>query len=270
MDDTVELAGGVHMPRVGLGVFRADAGDTTRNAVRWALEAGYRHIDTAAIYRNEEDVGVAVRDSSIPRSEVFITTKLWNADHGYEAALRALDASLTRLGTDYVDLYLIHWPVRGQHTESWRALEKLRADGKCRAIGVSNYTPRHLDELGAKANEPPAVNQFELHPFLAQRDTVVACKAKDIVVQAYCPVTRGKRLDDATVVSIAEQLGRTPAQVLLRWALQKGYVPLPKSENEARIRENFAVFDFTLNAEQLSQLDLLDEGFRLAWDPTEA
>lgn len=269
---TLELNNGVAIPRLGLGVFRAESGKggPAQRAVAWALEEGYRHVDTAHIYRNEADVGAALRASAVDRSEVFITTKLWNADHGFDAARLALDASLAALGVSEVDLFLMHWPVARLRRESWRAMEACLAEGKCRAIGVSNFTPRHLDDLLSVAEVVPAINQIELHPFLPQHETVAACAAHDIAVEAYCPLTRAKRLDDPTVGAVARAVARTPAQVLIRWSLQKGYVVLPKSEKRARIVENASVYDFSLTEEQMGTLDGLEDGFRVAWDPTDA
>jgi diketogulonate reductase-like aldo/keto reductase len=269
ISSTVTLNNGVKLPRLGLGVFRSPQGEATRNAVHAALAAGYRHIDTAAIYRNEADVGAAVNESDVPREDIFVTTKLWNADHGFDEARRALDASLARLGLDYVDLYLIHFPAPGRK-ESWRALEKLLEEGRARAIGVSNFTRRHLDELLADANVVPAVNQYELHPFGQQQDITDACAEHGIVVEAYCPLVRAQRFEDETLQRIAAETGRTPAQVLVRWSLQRGFVTLPKSTHEQRIVENASVYDFALDDAQMAALDGLEEGFRIAWDPNDA
>jgi len=264
---TVPLRSGAKMPQVGLGVWQAPAGAVTRNAVLTAIRLGYRHVDTARIYGNEADVGAAVRECGVPRDQIWVTTKLWNDDHGYDKALRAFDASLQRLGLDYVDLYLVHWPVGGKRAETWRAMEAIKKSGRARSIGVSNYLVRHLEELFSTAKELPEVNQIELHPFLQHRDTVALCKKHGIVVQAYSPLTRGRRLDHPVVVDVAKSVGKTPAQVLLRWNVQHGNVVLPKSVHEERIRENAAIFDFELSAEAMSRLDALDEGAAVAWDP---
>lgn len=255
------------MPRLGLGVFRA--GDATYNAVLHALSAGYRHVDTAAIYRNEADVGRALRDSDIPRSEVFVTTKLWNDDQGYDQALRAFDASLQRLGLDHVDQYLLHWPVQGKRLASWRALERILDEGRARSIGVSNFMVQHLDELLAHCNVPPATNQIELHPFVYRtRGAVVArCEEAGIQLVAYSPLTKGRRLTDPRLVQLARRAGHTPAQVLIRWALQHGLVVIPKSSNPARIEENGAVLEWSLDTHRMAALDALDEGLVTAWDP---
>jgi diketogulonate reductase-like aldo/keto reductase len=270
MTSKVELSGGVAIPVLGLGVFQAASGDETRNAVRWALDAGYRHLDTAKIYGNETDVGEAIRASELPRAEVFVTTKLWNADHGYDKALRACDGSLERLGLSYVDLYLVHWPVKGLRLDTWRAMEALLDAGKCRAIGVSNYMVRHLTELLGACRVPPSVNQVELSPFLYPKDLVRFCEEKKIVLEAYSPLTKGLKLKHPAVVAAAKKVGRTPAQVLIRWALEHGFVVLPKSVTEARIEENARVFDFSLGAEEMRALDALDEGLHTGWDPTDA
>jgi diketogulonate reductase-like aldo/keto reductase len=261
------LNSGAPIPQLGLGVWQTPRGRATRNAVAAALSLGYRHIDTAHIYGNEADVGAAVRASDVPREEIFVTTKLWNDDQGYDPALRAFDESLRRLGLDYVDLYLIHWPVPGRRLESWRALESLHRDGRARAIGVSNYMRPHLKELLAKAKVVPAVNQIEVSPFLQQRDARAACAASGIIVEAYSPLTRGRRLDHPAVQGIAQRFGRSPAQVLLRWGIQHGLVVLPKSANPDRIAQNGAIFDFTLDTKAMAELDALDEGLATGWDP---
>jgi len=270
LTSTLDLGGGVALPLVGLGVFRAGSGQPTRDAVRHALARGYRHIDTARIYGNEEDVGAALKDGDVPREEVFVTTKLWNSDQGYDEALRAFDASCEALGLDVVDLYLMHWPVPGTRLDSWRAMERIHEEGRARAIGVSNFMPHHLEELFAHANTKPAVNQIELHPFGQQRAAVRWCEEHQIVLEAYSPLTRAERLHDPTVDSVASAVDRTPAQVLLRWALQKGWVILPKSVNPQRIDENASLFDFALTDAQMATLDGLEEGLHIAWDPTEA
>lgn len=260
------LNNGVEIPRVGLGVFRAPSGGETRRAVLEALRLGYRHVETARIYGNEADVGEAVRESGLRRDEVFVTTKLWNDDQGYDSALRACDASLRRLGLDALDLYLLHWPVQARRLDSWRALERLHADGRVRAIGVSNFMPRHLEELLAHATVPPGVNQIEVHPFLQQRDVRAACDRHGIVVEAYSPLTKGARLGHPAILRIASRTGRTAAQVLLRWGLQSGLVVLPKSTRPERIAENGGLFDFRLDEAAMRELDALEEGLVTGWD----
>lgn len=264
---TATLRGGVTIPRVGLGVFRAAEGRETHNAVLDALRAGYRHVDTARIYGNEADVGAAIRASGVPRAEVFVTTKLWNSDQGYDTALRAFDASAKRLGLDVVDLYLLHWPVAGKRLASWKALETLLADGRVRAIGVSNFLVPHLEELLARCDVPPSVNQIEAHPFLQRRDTRSLCAKHGIVVEAYSPLVKATRMTHPTLVDVAKSVQRTPAQVLLRWGLQRDMVVLPKSTRRARIEENLAVFDFTLDDASLARLDALEENLTTGWDP---
>lgn len=264
---TFALNQGGAIPQLGLGVWQAPRGQVTRTAVANALRLGYRHIDTARIYGNEADVGAAVRDSGVPRAEIFITTKLWNDDQGYDDALRAFDASLARLGLDYVDLYLLHWPVAGKRLDSWRALERIHAEKRARAIGVSNFLAPHLGELLARCNVPPAVDQIELTPFLQRRETVALCKQQGIVIEAYSPLTRGLRLGHPLLQHVASRLERSPAQVLLRWGLQHGYVVLPKSTRPERIAENAAVFDFELDGDTLGELDGLEENLVTGWDP---
>ncbi len=268
LTSTVTLNNGTAMPLLGLGVYLMRPGKETYHAVRAALDAGYRLVDTASFYGNEEDVGKAVRDSAVPREDVFITTKLWNSDHGLAAAPRAFESSLARLGLDYVDLYLIHFPVPGLREESWRVLERICSSGKSRAIGVSNYTQRHLNELLGHASVVPAVNQVEFSPFLYQRDLLAFCRSKGIQVEAYAPLTTGQRLDDLRITMIAQKHGRTNAQVLLRWAIQHEVVVIPKSRHTRRIGENARIFDFELPPEDVTLLDSLHDGFRSSWDPT--
>jgi diketogulonate reductase-like aldo/keto reductase len=287
---TLTLNDGHVIPQLGLGVWQIRAGAACEAAVRAALEAGYRHLDTAAIYGNEESVGAAIRTSGIPRENIFVTTKLWNSDHGNPE--RALDASLGKLKLDYVDLYLIHYPVR-ERRQSWRALEALRAKGKARSIGVSNFTISHLTELLAETGTVPAVNQVELHPYLYQRELVDFCAAQGIVIEAYSPLTHGERLNDPKLravakrypstarqppgrrspQSLADRFSRRPAtrstaQILIRWALQRGFVVIPKSANPRRIFENADVFDFELTEEDMQLLDSFNEDLRTCWDPT--
>lgn len=268
---SVELSHGGPIPLFGLGTFRTPKGEQARSAVRWALEVGYRHIDTAAIYGNEADVGAALRDHGVDREEVFVTTKLAKGEHGYESGLRAFDASLDRLGLDYVDLYLIHWPGGGPRQDSWRALEEVHTGGRARAIGVSNYTVGHLREVLEQGTVIPAVNQFELHPFnfRSRKGLVDFCRDHDIAVEGYSPLAKARRLDEKTVREIAGAHGKTAAQVLLRWALQHGFITIPKSSDHDRIRENADVFDFELSDAEVERLDALDEDFTTSWDPRE-
>ena len=264
---SVALPSGTVIPQVGLGVWQTPSGMRGRRAVREALRVGYRHVDTARIYGNEADVGAGVRGSGLPREQVFVTTKLWNEDQGYDHALRAFDASLQRLGLDYVDLYLLHWPVPGKRLDSWRALERLHDEKRARSIGVSNFLVPHLEELLASARHAPAVNQIELTPFLQRRDTTAFCRKQGIVVEAYSPLTHGRRLDHPVLADVARRVGRTVAQVLLRWNVQHGNVVLPKSTHPSRIAENARIFDFALDERAMADLDALEEGLVTGWDP---
>ena len=267
IDSRITLNDGRKIPVLGLGVWQAGAGKETRKAVASALECGYRLIDTAKMYGNERDVGAAVRESGIPRDEVFITTKLWNSDHGFDAALRAFEGSRRELRLEYVDLYLIHWPVPQIRGESWKALQKLREQGLARSIGVSNYTIPHLEELLKSSPLPPAVNQVEFHPFLYQRELLQFCEGRRIQLEAYSPLTRGRRLKHPVIKEIAAKYRKTPAQVLIRWGLQHGLVEIPKSVRPERIRENADVFDFEIGSADMARLDALDERSHLAWNP---
>jgi diketogulonate reductase-like aldo/keto reductase len=269
--DTITLNNFVTIPRFGLGVYQSGRGRATENAVGWALEAGYRHVDTAAMYGNEAEVGAAIKQAvaagRLRRDQVFVTTKLWNSDHGYDAALKAFDVSYRRLGLEQIDLFLLHWPVPDGRRDSWRALERVPGDGRVRAIGVSNYMVHHLEELLRHAKVAPAVNQIELHPWCQQRDVVAFCQAHDIAVVAYSPLTKGVKLGDPQLAAVARAARRTPAQVLVRWSLQRGFVTIPKSAKRERIIENAAVFDFSLNAEQMEVLDAANEDNHVTWDP---
>jgi len=263
------LNNGFSMPLLGFGTFRLEAGVECRNAVRWALEAGYRLVDTAVIYNNELDVGLAVKESGVPREDVFVTTKLWTSDFGFEKALKAFDTSLKTLGLDYVDLYLIHWPEGVLRNESWKALEKLYKDGKCKSIGVSNYNIRHLEELLSFADITPAVNQVEFNPFLYQKELLDYCRKHRIQLEAYRSLLKGLKMDDKRLVEIAASYKKTPAQVLIRWALQHEVVAIPKSKNKERIKENADVFDFKISQKDMSMLDSFNENFRTGWNPSE-
>ena len=264
---TVPLTHGGPMPWLGLGVWQMESDALTESCVRQAIDLGYRSIDTASLYGNERGVGQAIRGCGLRREELFVTTKLWNDDHGFDKALKAFDASLGRLGLDYVDLYLVHWPVGGARKDTWRALERIKAEKRAKHIGVSNYLVNHLEEMKGYAQEMPEVNQIEVHPFLQHRDTRAWCKKHGIVVEAYSPLTRGQRLRDPKVAAIAARIGKTPAQVLLRWGVQHGMVTLPKSVREPRIVENASLFDFVLDEAAMKELDALDEGKATGWDP---
>lgn len=266
------LNNNLEIPVLGLGVWQIPEGDETYNAVKYALEAGYRHIDTAKIYGNERSVGKAVRESGIPREDIFITTKLWNADHGYEATIDACEASLDQLGLDYIDLYLIHWPVKELRLESWKAMEALHLEGKCRSIGVSNFMVRHLEELLENCQVVPAVNQIELSPYnyRSRLDVVEFCRRSNIALEAYSPLTRGRKLNDIRLGDIAERYDKTPAQILIRWAIDHNLIVLPKSKNERRIIENSDVFDFSISETDMAELDSFDQNLVTGWDPTTA
>jgi methylglyoxal/glyoxal reductase len=264
------LNNGVSMPRFGLGVFRSPQGSETRTAVSQALQLGYRHIDTARIYRNEADVGVGLQESGIPREEIFVTTKLWNEDHGYDAALRAFQASQEKLGLEVIDLYLLHWPVPGLRLDSWRALESLYESGQVRAIGVSNFMVHHLEELFAHARILPMVNQIEVHPFLQQREVCAWCAERNIVITAYSPLAKATVLTDTVVTAVAAEAGMTPAQAMLVWGLQKGYIVLVKSVHRQRQIENLKAVELSLTSEQIARLDELERGLVTGWDPRNA
>jgi diketogulonate reductase-like aldo/keto reductase len=258
---------------IGLGVYQSRPGLETRQAVTWALDVGYRHIDTAALYENESDVGAALRASKIPREEVFVTTKMWHSEHGFESSQAAARTSLRRLGLSYIDLYLIHSP-RARSPEdraaSWRGLERLHQEGLCRSIGVSNYSIRHLEELRT-AEVVPAVNQVEFHPFVFDPELLAYCEKKGIHIEAWAPLTRGARFDDPTVREIAIAHGRTPAQILLRWGIEHGLIEIPQSVHRDRIEENAKIFDFRLSANEVARLDALRGGGSISgWNPAAA
>jgi diketogulonate reductase-like aldo/keto reductase len=264
---SVTLNNGIEIPQLGLGVYDPKFGDETYQAVLAAFECGYRHIDTASVYRNEDQVGRALKASGLPRDQVFITTKVWDADQGFENTLRAYETSLSLLGVEYVDLYLVHWPVRGTRRDTFRALEKLYRDGRVRAIGVSNYLVPHLEELLTYAEILPAVNQFEITPYLYSADTVRLCESKGIRVESYSPLVRGRKENDPRLASLAQKYGKSTYQILIRWALDHGFVTIPKSSTPERIRDNAAVFDFALSAEDVVLLDTFSDGTRVAPDP---
>jgi diketogulonate reductase-like aldo/keto reductase len=266
---TTTLNNGVQIPVLGFGVFQIPP-DETAAAVSSALDSGYRLVDTAAGYGNERGVGEAVRRSGIPRDEIFVTTKLANSDHGYDNAMRAFDTSLSELGFETVDLYLVHWPLPAHdlYVETWRALQKLAEDGRARAIGVSNFTPEHLRRLLDETDVVPAVNQVELHPYLQQADLRAFHARHDIVTEAWSPLGQGKALlGDPTLVALADRVQRTTAQVVLRWHLQLGNVVIPKSVTPERIAANIDVFDFTLSDDDMSTLGALETGERMGPDP---
>lgn len=266
INHTVTLNNGVKMPQLGFGVYKVEEGQEVINAVKTALEVGYRHIDTAALYQNEQGVGQAIRESGIPREQIFITTKVWNSDQGYESTLQAFETSRRKLGVDYVDLYLIHWPVAGKYKDTYRALEKLYADGVVKAIGVSNFQTHHLDDLLTTAQVMPTINQIELHPLLTQEKVTTYCHGKNIHITAWSPLIRGN-LDIPLLVELSSKYGKTPAQIVLRWNLQKGIITIPKSVRAERIRENANIFDFELSAEDIAAIDQLNRNERTGPDP---
>lgn len=253
------LNNGVKIPRLGLGVYQAPPGESTLRAVKYALKIGYRHIDTAWLYGNEIDVGRAIRESGIEREEIFITSKVWNSDQGYQATLAACDRSLKLLGLPYVDLYLIHWPVEGRGKDTWKAMIQLLNEGKTRAIGVSNFEVFHLQDIFQNFDVIPSVNQVEFHPFLFQEKLLEFCKNSNIQLEAYSPLTRGQKLNHHILVGLAKKYGKSSAQILIRWNLQHGLVVIPKSIHENRIRENIQVFDFQIEEKDMKLLNSLNE-----------
>ncbi|MEH7415995.1 aldo/keto reductase [Neobacillus drentensis] len=271
LKSTTTLHNGVEMPWLGLGVFLVKDGDEVVNSVKTALEVGYRSIDTAAIYKNEEGVGKAIAESNIPREELFITTKVWNADQGYDETLAAFDVSLSKLGLDYLDLFLIHWPLpsHGKYLETWRALEKLYKDGRVRAIGVSNFKVHHLEDILANCEIKPMVNQVEYHPRFNQRELHDFCKKNQIQLEAWSPLMQGGLLDEPVLVEIANRYNKSTAQVIIRWDIQTGVVTIPKSVKPHRIAENADVFDFELTQEDMDKINALNQDKRMFADPDE-
>ncbi|MFJ9383559.1 aldo/keto reductase [Peribacillus sp. NPDC101481] len=271
LQDTTTLHNGVKMPWFGLGVFKVEEGPELVNAVKVAIKHGYRSIDTAAIYENEEGVGQGIREglkeAGISREELFVTSKVWNADLGFESTIAAYEKSLKKLGLEYLDLYLIHWPVEGKYKEAWRALETLYKEGKVKAIGVSNFQIHHLKDLMEDAEVKPMVNQVECHPRLTQKEVQAFCKEQGIQLEAWSPLMQGELLDNEVLQAIATNHGKSVAQVILRWDLQNGIVTIPKSTKEHRIVENSTVFDFELTEEEMNQIDGLNQNHRVGPDP---
>lgn len=265
--DTTTLQNGTKMPVFGLGTFKAAEGEEVEQAVRWALEIGYRSIDTASAYNNESGVGRAVSQSGIPRKEIFVTTKLWNDDQGYDKTLKAFDESLQRLQMDDVDLYLVHWPVRGKISETWRAFESIYEQGKAKAIGVSNFLENHLRELLENAKVTPMVNQIEFHPHLQQPSLIDFCAGKNIQVEAWSPLMKGKVFPLPELQRIGEKYGKSAGQVTLRWQLQRGIVTIPKSVKREHIESNSQVFDFTLTEDEIKAINSMDQNRRTGPDP---
>ncbi|MGY6590811.1 aldo/keto reductase [Bacillus velezensis] len=265
------LHNGVEMPWFGIGVFKVEEGAELVNAVKTALVHGYRSVDTAAIYGNEEGVGEGIRqglqEAGLKREDIFVTSKVWNADLGYEETLKAFDTSLEKLGLDYLDLYLIHWPVEGKYIDAWRALETLYRDGRIKAIGVSNFQIHHLKHLMKETEIKPMINQVEYHPRLTQKELLAFCTEQGIQLEAWSPLMQGQLLDHTVLQEIAEKYGKSAAQVILRWDLQNGVITIPKSTKKHRIEENANVFDFELSADDMKQIDDLNENLRVGPDP---
>ncbi|MBD2867482.1 aldo/keto reductase [Paenibacillus arenilitoris] len=266
LKDTTTLSNGVKMPWLGLGVWKLKDDGETERTVLSAIEAGYRSIDTAAVYANEEGVGAAIRNSGIARDDLFITTKVWNSEQGYESSLAAFETSRKKLGIDVVDLLLIHWPVKGKYTETWRALEKLYRDGYVRAIGVSNFHIHHLNDVFVSGEIKPMVNQVEYHPLLSQQELRQFCQTNGIQLEAWSPLMQGN-LDQPSLAEIGAKYGKSPAQVVLRWDLQNGVVTIPKSTKPGRLKENADIFDFALTQEDMEQINALNRNQRFGADP---
>lgn len=266
LTDSTVLNNGVHMPWFGLGTYKAEGAEVA-NAVTTALELGYRSIDTAAVYGNEEEVGQSIASSGVARDSLFVTTKVWNSDQGYDTTLKAFDTSCKKLGLDIIDLYLIHWPGKDKYKDTWRALERLYEEGRVRAIGVSNFQIHHLEELRKDSGIVPAVNQVELHPRFIQKELHDYCVQNQIQIEAWAPLMKGRLQDNELLQDIAGKHGKTVSQVILRWGLQNRIVIIPKSVTPSRIRENSEIFDFELSAEEVSAISALDAGERIGTDP---
>ena len=264
--DCSVLNNGVKMPWLGFGVWKVQDGDEVKNAVRTAIETGYRSIDTAAVYGNEVGVGEAIRESGIDRDQIFLTTKVWNSNQGYETTLKAFDESIKKLGVDTLDLYLVHWPVKGKFVETWKALEKLYRDGYVRAIGVCNFQTHHLEELRKESEITPVVNQVEFHPLLTQRELLSYCREHNIQLEAWSPLMQGN-LDLPLLQELAQKYGKSPAQIVLRWDLDQQVVTIPKSITPERIRQNSEVFDFKLEEQDIERINALNQNKRFGADP---
>jgi len=267
INGTVQLANGVQMPYFGLGVFKTKEGQEVIDSVTYALDAGYRHIDTAAIYGNEEGVGIAIEKNATDRKDIFLTTKVWNADQGYDSTLKAFDTSLNKLKTDYLDLYLIHWPVKGKYKETWRALETLYADGRIKAIGVSNFLQHQLEDLFQTAKIIPMVDQLEFHPYLVQQPLLDFCAQHQVQYEAWSPLMQGKAFEVPLLKELAAKYNVSVAQLVLRWDLQKGVVTIPKSIRNERVIANAEIFHFHISEEDVQKISALDRGERVGPDP---
>ena len=272
MEKSIKLNNGVLIPQPGFGTFMTKDGEEAIQAVKWAVETGYRHIDTAAIYNNEKGVGEGIRQCGVSREELFVTSKVWNSERGYDKTLKAFDKTMNDLGLDYLDLYLIHWPANERQfgkKETWRAMEKLNEEGRIKAIGVSNFMPHHIERLMEKATVKPAVNQIEFHPGLLQNECVEFCKEQEITVEAWSPLGRGELIFDELLMGLAEKYGSTVAQLIIRWVMQHDIVPLVKSTKQTRIEENFQVFDFEISSEDMQRIDEM-RPVRMGPDPDDA
>lgn len=265
--DTAILHNGVHIPWLGLGVWKMEDGNEVEQAVKAAIQMGYRNIDTASYYQNEIGVGKAVRESEIPREELFVTTKVWNADQGYDLTLNAFEESRLKMGLEYIDLYLIHWPVKDKYIETWKALEKLYKDGLVKAIGVSNFQTHHLDTVMTQCEIKPMVNQVEFHPYLSQPQLRTFCEQNHIQLQAWSPLMQGQVIHDSTICEIAKKYNKSPVQIVLHWDIQHGVVTIPKSSNVHRMMENASIFDFELDLDDMRKLDSLNSASRIGPDP---
>ena len=278
MEKSIKLNNGVLIPQPGFGTFMTKDGEEAIQAVKWAVETGYRHIDTAAIYNNEKGVGEGIRQCGVSREELFVTSKVWNSERGYDKTLKAFDKTMNDLGLDYLDLYLIHWPANERqfgkkasklNQETWRAMEKLYEEGRIKAIGVSNFMPHHIERMMEKATVKPAVNQIEFHPGLLQKECVEFCKEQEITVEAWSPLGRGELIFDELLMGLAEKYGSTVAQLIIRWVMQHDIVPLVKSTKQTRIEENFQVFDFEISGEDMQRIDEM-KPVRMGPDPDDA
>ncbi|HEY3388566.1 MAG TPA: aldo/keto reductase [Prolixibacteraceae bacterium] len=267
LQGTVKLVNGVEMPYFGLGVFRTEEGTEVENSVKWAIETGYRHIDTAAIYKNERGVGNAVKASGISRNELFITTKAWNDNQRTNTVMEGFEKSLELLQTDYVDLYLIHWPVKGKYVATWKVMEQIYRSGRAKAIGVSNFLQHHLEDIFKIAEIKPMVDQVECHPYLVQQPLIDLCRQHDVVFEAWSPIMRGAVNDIPLFIELSEKYKKSPVQIVLRWDLQKGIVTIPKSVHQERIRSNADIFDFELTGEDISRIDALERNKRFGAHP---
>ncbi|MGP4076529.1 aldo/keto reductase [Halobacillus sp. K22] len=269
LTETVTLNNGIHMPKLGLGVYKMEEEQEVVRAVKSAVDIGYRHLDTASFYGNESGLGRGIRESGVPREELFITTKVWNDEQGYKETLEAFERSLDRLGLEYLDLYLIHWPVPGKFTDTWKAMEKLYRDGRVKAIGVCNFMEHHLDELMKEAQVKPVVDQVEFHPRLYQEDLLRYCQDRDILLEAWSPLARGNYFDEPVLQELAAHYKKTAAQIILRWHWQHGVIIIPKSSNKNRQAQNADLFDFSLTNEDMENINALHTGERIGKHPDE-